>query len=275
MARRRANELAIDLQALTGTGRDGAIELRDVEQAFAAREKNTTANPTVTSPGPSLINVRAAIAQVMTRSKREIPHYYLQSQLSMDKLIQWLDNKNRQLAPEQRLLMPAVLMRAIVLALKANPVLNGSYENGVFTPRTEIHLGITVALKPEGVMTPAILDAQQLSLAELNSAFSDLVQRTRQVKLRNREMTEATVTVTNLGDLGADTVNGIIFAPQVALIGLGRIHQAAIVDADGGLRAGYVINASLAADHRVTDGLTGSKLLNSLGRLINQPEQLE
>lgn len=274
-ARRRASDLGLDLHSLSGTGRDGAIELHDVEQALIARANNTEAKTPATPAGPSLINVRAAIAQVMSRSKREIPHYYLQSQLCIDQLVSWLDNQNQLLPPEQRLFMPAVLMRAITLALTTSPALNGFYEHGQFTPSATIHLGITLALKPDGVITPAILDAQDLSLSQFNSAFNNLVQRTRAGKLRNRELTDGTITVTNLGDLGADAVTGIIFAPQVALLGLGRIHKAPIVDGDGGLRAGWVIKVSLAADHRVSDGLAGSKLLNTLGRLFNQPEQLQ
>lgn len=274
-ARRRASDLGLDLHSLSGTGRDGAIELHDVEQALIARANNTEAKTPATPAGPSLINVRAAIAQVMSRSKREIPHYYLQSQLCIDQLVSWLDNQNQHLPPEQRLFMPAVLMRAITLALTTSPALNGFYEHGQFTPSAAIHLGITLALKPDGVITPAILDAQDLSLSQFNSAFNNLVQRTRAGKLRNRELTDGTITVTNLGDLGADAVTGIIFAPQVALLGLGRIHKVPIVDGDGGLRAGWVIKVSLAADHRVSDGLAGSKLLNTLGRLFNQPEQLQ
>lgn len=274
-ARRRASDLGLDLHSLSGTGRDGAIELHDVEQALIARANTTEAKPPASSPGPSLINVRAAIAQVMSRSKREIPHYYLQSQFCIDQLVSWLDSQNQHLPPEQRLFMPAVLMRAITLALTTNPALNGFYDHGQFSPSAAIHLGITVALKPDGVITPAILDAQDLSLSQFNSAFNNLVQRTRAGKLRNRELTDGTITVTNLGDLGADAVTGIIFAPQVALLGLGRIHKAPIVDGDGGLRAGWVIKVSLAADHRVSDGLAGSKLLNTLGRLFNQPEQLQ
>jgi pyruvate dehydrogenase E2 component (dihydrolipoamide acetyltransferase) len=189
-------------------------------------------------------------------------------------LTAWLDTSNRALPPDQRLFLPAVLMRAAVLALKDCPDMNGYYENGAYTPKAEIHLGVTVALKPNGVMVPAILDAHTLSLTELNAAFVDLVQRTRAGKLRNRELTDGTVTVTNVGELGADAVTGVIFPPQVALIGFGRIRKAAIVDADGGLRAGLVLDASLAADHRVSDGLAGSKLLNALGSLLAQPDRL-
>lgn len=232
-------------------------------------------SPASEKKAASLINVREAIARAMARSKREIPHYYLQSQFHIDKLVAWLDAKNRSLPPEERLFMPAVLMRAVVLALQSNPAMNGYYENGAFVRKDAIHLGITVGLKPDGVMTPAILDAHTLSLAQLNAAFSDLVQRARAGKLRNREMTDGTVTVTNVGELGADAVTGVIFPPQVALVGFGRVRKAPIVDADGGVRGGYVLDTTLAADHRVSDGLAGSRLLSMIERLLAQPDKLE
>jgi pyruvate dehydrogenase E2 component (dihydrolipoamide acetyltransferase) len=273
-ARRLAEKNGIDLNALHGTGHDGAVELQDVELALAAR----TASPASAAPQKStasMINVREAIARAMTKSKREIPHYYLQSRFHIDALVAWLDAKNRSLPPEQRLFMPAVLMRAVVLALQSNPDMNGYYENGAFVQKTDIHLGITVSLKPSGVMTPAVIDAHTMTLAELNAAFADLVQRARAGKLRNREMTDGTVTVTNVGDLGADAVTGVIFPPQVALVGFGRVHKAPIVDGDGGVRPGFVIDTTLSADHRVSDGLAGSKMLNVIGRLLAQPEQLD
>lgn len=267
-ARRLADQSGLDIQALGGSGPDGVIELRDVQ---AALDQTSGHAPPASA---SLINIRDAIARAMSRSKREIPHYYLQSQLHIDALAAWLDAGNRALPPERRLFLPAVLMRATVLALQECPDMNGYFENGVYAPKPEIHLGITVALKPNGVMVPAILDAHTLSLAGLNAAFLDLVQRTRAGKLRNRELTDGTVTVTNVGELGADAVTGVIFPPQVALVGFGRVRKAAIVDADGGLRAGLVLDASLAADHRVSDGMAGSKLLNAISRLLAQPDRL-
>jgi pyruvate dehydrogenase E2 component (dihydrolipoamide acetyltransferase) len=281
-ARHLAEKNGVDLNALHGTGHDGAIELQDVEAALA---KKDTAAPqisaapqksaTVIKSTVSMINVREAIARAMAKSKREIPHYYLQSRFHIDTLVAWLDAKNRSLPPEERLFMPAVLMRAVVLALQSNPDMNGYYENGAFVQKPEIHLGITVSLKPSGVMTPAVIDAQAMTLAELNAAFADLVQRARAGKLRNREMTDGTVTVTNVGDLGADAVTGVIFPPQVSLVGFGRVRKAPVVDGDGGVRPGFVIDTSLSADHRVSDGLAGSKMLNTIGRLLAQPESLD
>lgn len=270
-ARRLAEQSGLDIKTLGGSGPEGVIELHDVQAALTAPHMPAAD----TAPkGASIINVREAIARAMSRSKREIPHYYLQSRLHIDTLTAWLDASNRALPPDQRLFLPAVLMRATALALKACPDMNGYFENGAFTPKAEIHLGVTVALKPDGVMVPAILNAHTMTLAELNAAFLDLIQRTRAGKLRNRELTDGTVTVTNVGELGADAVTGVIFPPQVALIGFGRVRKAAIVDADGGLRAGLVLDASLAADHRVSDGLAGSKLLNALGSLLAQPDRL-
>jgi pyruvate dehydrogenase E2 component (dihydrolipoamide acetyltransferase) len=279
-ARHLAEKNGIDLNTLHGTGHDGAIELQDVEAVLEKKDsvavKAVAPVPAVPQKsGASMINVREAIARAMTKSKREIPHYYLQSRFHIDVLVAWLDAKNRSLPPEERLFMPAVLMRAVVLALQSNPDMNGYYENGAFVQRPEIHLGITVSLKPSGVMTPAVIDAHAMTLAELNAAFADLVQRARAGKLRNREMTDGTVTVTNVGDLGADAVTGVIFPPQVALVGFGRVRKAPVVDGDGGVRAGFVIDTSLSADHRVSDGLAGSKMLNAIGRLLAQPEQLD
>lgn len=268
-ARRLAEQYGIDLASLHGSGADGAITLQDIE---AARTVLTGTDAEKKSGSP--LNIRDSIARAMSRSKREIPHYSLHSRLQLDTLVAWIDRQNQTLAPEQRLLLPATLMRAVVLALQANPDMNGYYENGVFQPKKEINLGVTVALKPSGVMTPAILDAHTMTLTELNTAFADIVQRTRSGKLRNREMTDGTVTVTNLGDLGADSVTGIIFPPQVALVGFGRVHKAPVLDG-GNIRPGIVLDASLSADHRVSDGIAGSRLLNAISRLLDQPEHLD
>lgn len=268
-ARRLAGQYGIDLASLQGTGADGAISLQDIEAA-----RTVLAGTDAEKKSTSLLNIRDSIARAMSRSKREIPHYSLHSRLQLDTLVAWIDSQNQTLAPEQRLLLPATLMRAVVLALQANPDMNGYYENGAFQPKKEINLGVTVALKPGGVMTPAILDAHTMTLTELNTAFADIVQRTRSGKLRNREMTDGTVTVTNLGDLGADSVTGIIFPPQVALVGFGRVRKAPVLDGDN-VRPGIVLDISLSADHRVSDGIAGSRLLNAISRLLDQPEHLD
>jgi pyruvate dehydrogenase E2 component (dihydrolipoamide acetyltransferase) len=152
--------------------------------------------------------------------------------------------------------------------------MNGYFKNEVYGPIASIHLGVAIALKTGGVLVPALLEAEKMNLVDLNTAFQDLVQRTQKGELRNRELTEGTVTVTNMGDLGSEEVFGIIFPPQVALIGLGRIHKTPVVEKEI-IKSEFVIDITLSADHRVTDGLTGARFLACLERNLKNPSQLE
>lgn len=259
-ARKLAYEKKLDITKIVGSGELGEIELKDIE-ALGSKETSKS-------------NLREAIAKAMSRSKKEIPHYYLKSQFSLDLLIEWIDKKNKELLPEKRLLVPVVLFKAVLETLKENPEMNGYYKNGNFEPIESIHLGIAIALKSGGVLVPAILDAQKMSLHELNSSFQDLALRTSRSELKNRELTEGTVTITNIGDLGTDEVFGIIFPPQVSIIGLGRIHKTPVIDKDI-IRTGFVINITLSADHRVTDGLAGAHFLAAIDKKLQNPNLLE
>ncbi|MBI2521109.1 MAG: 2-oxo acid dehydrogenase subunit E2 [Bdellovibrio sp.] len=219
------------------------------------------------------INLREAISKAMTKSKQEIPHYYLKRRVLLDNFMNWLDEKNSLLPVENRLLIPAVLHRAICLALEKHPEMNGHYRDGKFVPSSDVNVGTAIALKDGAVMVPAVLQAQKMTLAEFNHAYQDLVVRTREGGLKNSELTDGTLTVTNIGDLGSDEVYGIIFPPQVAMVGLGRIRKEAII-VDGQMRAGFVIDLTLSADHRVSDGLLGAKFLNEIDRKLNNPSTL-
>lgn len=259
-ARKLAQEKHIDLEKIKGSGPQGQIELKDIESLGA--------------PVPSGVNIREAIARAMAQSKKEIPHYYLKNRIGLDPLMNWLDQKNAALAPEKRLMVPVVLFRAIIKSLKEFPQLNGHFKNGHFDHNEAIHLGVTIALKTGGVLVPALLDAHLMTMEELNISFQDLLLRTKNGELRNRELTEGSVTVTNVGDLGSDEVFGIIFPPQVCLIGLGKIHTAAVVDGPT-VRPGLVIDVTLSADHRVTDGLTGARFMSLIEKNLMHPSLLE
>lgn len=259
-ARKLAQEKHIDLEKIKGSGPEGQIELKDIESLGA--------------PVTSGVNIREAIARAMSQSKKEIPHYYLKTRIVLDPLMKRLDLKNAELVPEKRLMVPVVFLWAIIKSLKDFPQLNGHFKNGQFIVNEAIHLGVTIALKTGGVLVPALLDSHLMTLEELNVSFQDLLQRTRKGELKNRELTEGSVTVTNVGDLGSDEVFGIIFPPQVSLIGLGKIHTAAVVDGSS-VRPGLVIDVTLSADHRVTDGLTGARFLTLFEKKLMDPSLLE
>jgi pyruvate dehydrogenase E2 component (dihydrolipoamide acetyltransferase) len=208
----------------------------------------------------------------MARSKREIPHYYLATTVDLAATTAWLAETNEQRAVDGRILPAAVLLRAAALAARDVPVVNGFWIDG-FQAADAVHLGVAISLRGGGLVAPAIHDADQLPLADLMASLRDLVQRARAGRLRASELTDATITVTNLGDLGVDEVFGVIHPPQVAIVGLGRVtEQPWAVDGMLGVRP--VVRATLAADHRASDGHDGARFLAAFDHLLQRPEEL-
>jgi pyruvate dehydrogenase E2 component (dihydrolipoamide acetyltransferase) len=269
-ARKRAAELGIDLATVKGSGPGGAVTLGDIEKAPPAGkvvEKDRAAS------------MRKAIAASMARSNREIPHYYLAADVDMSRALAWLEEENRRRSVEERLLPAALLLKAVALALREIPELNGFWEGGEggegdgFRPGPGIHPGVAVSIRGGGLIAPAIHDADRKSPGELMAALRDLVQRARAGTLRSSEMTDPTITVTNLGDQGVGTVFGVIQPPQVALVGFGRIVERPWAEA-GTVVVRPVLTATLSADHRATDGHLGGRFLSTLARLLQEPISL-
>jgi len=159
------------------------------------------------------------------------------------------------------------------LALRAFPDLNGHWVDGGFDPADRVHLGVAVSLRGGGLVAPAIHDADTLSLDDTMAALSDLVARARAGRLRGSEMSEQTCTVTILGDRGVDRTFPVIIPPQVAIIGFGRVVDTPVA-VDGTVAVHPVVQASLAGDHRVTDGHTGGLLLLDIERRLQEMDQL-
>lgn len=266
-ARRRAQELGVALAGLRGTGPEGSVVVADVEAAAQGVP--------VVAPrrGFDPSKMRAAIAAAMGRSKREIPHYYLAQEVDVDPAMRWLADYNAQRPPAGRLLPAVLLLKAAATALRAVPQLNGFYEQDAARLVPAIHLGWAVSLRGGGLVAPAIHDADTRGLAELMAALRDLVQRARTGGLRSSELTDPTVTVTSLGERGADSVTGVIYPPQLAIIGFGRIAQRPWV-ADGQVVARHTVHVSLAADHRASDGHVGGQLLAAIAQALERPETL-
>ncbi|HET9042182.1 MAG TPA: dihydrolipoamide acetyltransferase family protein, partial [Burkholderiales bacterium] len=268
IARRRADALKLDPATLTGTGPDGRVTLEDVERAAAARP---AAKPA--TPADKQQRMREAIAAAMARSKREIPHYYVGTTIDLSKALAWLAAENARRSVTERLLYGVLLIKATALALREVPELNGFFVNGRAERRSGVHVGVAISLRGGGLVAPALLDADKQPLDALMRALQDLVQRARAGSLRSSEMTEPTVTVTNLGERGVETVYGVIYPPQLALVGFGAIVERPWV-VDGQVLARLLINATLSADHRATDGHRGAIFLDALARLLQEPEKL-
>lgn len=268
VARRRAAELGIDAAALTGSGPQGAVSLADVEAAVAAKP---AAQPAIRQERHAAM--RQAIAAAMSRSKRGIPHYYLSETVPMSAALAWLSAHNAELPPERRLLPGVLVLKAVALALGEYPQLNGYWVDGAFRPGPGIHLGVAVALRQGGLIAPALHDVADKALPQLMDELGDLVQRARSYSLRSSELSDATLTVTQLGDQGVDGVFGVIYPPQVALVGVGRIAERPWVE-EGKLCVMASAQFSLAADHRASDGHYGARFLAEVRRLLQTPDSL-
>ena len=217
--------------------------------------------------------MRQAIAALMARSKREIPHYYLQQTIDLHAALAWLARVNAERSVADRILPAALLLKATALAAREVPAMNGFFVDGAFAAADHVHLGVAVSLRGGGLIAPALHDADILPLDAVMAGMKDLVQRARSGRLRSSEMSDPTLTVTNLGEQGAEAVHGVIYPPQVALVGFGRIVDRPCA-VDGMLAVRPTVVATLAADHRVSDGHGGGLLLAEIDRLLQEPDAL-
>jgi pyruvate dehydrogenase E2 component (dihydrolipoamide acetyltransferase) len=279
LARRLATELALNLSTVPGTGPDGTITRADVERAAAARQAAPPAPappPAAAQPSPApepQAGMRRAIAAAMARSNREIPHYYLQTRIDMSRPLHWLEAENQRRPLKERLLPAVLLLKAVARALGDVPELNGYWLDDRHQPQEAIHIGFAIALRQGGLIAPAMHHVDLKSLDELMEALRDLIPRVRAGRLRSSEMTDATITVTSLGDLGVETVYGVIYPPQVALVGFGKITEQPWAE-NGMLGIRPVLTATLAADHRATDGRRGAQFLDALHHYLQEAATL-
>lgn len=274
-ARKRAEELGVDLAALAASVK-GEIHLSDIEAAAGKQPEKPKAKPAPKAEAKKSSSddaMRQAIAAAMSKSNAEIPHYYLSTSINMTPALEWLETENAKRSIKERILPAALTIRAVVKALQKTPELNGFWVDGGHRVSPEIHPGIAIALRSGGLITPALLDAQDKDLTATMSSLGDLITRTRAGKLRSTELTKQTITITNLGDLGVERVYGVIYPPQVAIVGLGRIMDAPWAEGDS-LAVRKVMQATLAGDHRATDGRTGAQFLDTLNKLLQNPEGL-
>jgi pyruvate dehydrogenase E2 component (dihydrolipoamide acetyltransferase) len=255
------------LAKVRGTGSGGAVQLADIEAVAAARTE---------APRPAgfdFSQMRAAIAAAMSRSKREIPHYYLTDTVDVQAASQWVAQVNAERTPDARLLLGALFVKATALAARAYPEFSGHFEAGAFRQSPSIHVGVAIAIRGGGLVAPAVHDTADLDLDALMAGMRDLTARVRAGRFRSSEIADPTITVSSLGDRGVEGLFGVIYPPQVAIVGFGKAAERAWV-VEGQVVARTVVTITLAADHRVSDGHRGALFLADIGRRLQQPEAL-
>lgn len=272
MARKLAADLGVDLTNIKGTGSQGAITREDIDRTVATL-KTPAAQRTVAPSADRMPAMRSAIAAAMARSKRDIPHYYLSTTIDLSTALAWLRTENEKRPMTERLLPAVLLIKAVALALREVPELNGYWIDGGFTPGSGIHVGSAISLRGGGLVAPALHDADKADLTTLMRTLQDVVARARAGSLRSSEFSDPTITVTNLGDQGVESTFGIIYPPQVALVGFGKISERPWVGS-ATIEARPLLTATLSADHRASDGHRGGVFLTAIDRLLQIPEKL-
>jgi pyruvate dehydrogenase E2 component (dihydrolipoamide acetyltransferase) len=270
LARRLARDLGVELSTLSGSGPGGEIVRADVEAAARAAPAAERRPPGAAERQAAL---RRAIAASMERSKREIPHYYLEETVDLRRALQWLAAENQRRPVPERLLLAALLLKATALALRESPELCGTWVGGAFRPASGVHVGVAISLRGGGLLAPTIRDMDRLALPELMAKLRELVARTRRGVLRGSDVSDAAITVTSLGEQGVEKVFGVIQPPQVALVGFGRTVERAWAER-GTVGARPTITATLSADHRASDGVRGARFLAAIAKLLGAPEAL-
>jgi pyruvate dehydrogenase E2 component (dihydrolipoamide acetyltransferase) len=273
-ARRLARERGVDPRSVAGTGRDGAITRADIERAAVGRQAPPPVAASAAPPAADRLDrMRRTIAAAMSRSKREIPHYYLATTIDLHRAAAWLDRENERRPPERRLLPGVMLLKAAALAIREVPELNAVWEGDRVVVSPDVHVGVAISLRQGGLVILALHDTASRSLDDLMEGLRDLTARARAGRMKSSELSASTITVTSLGDRGVDAVWGVIYPPQVAIVGFGKIVERPWAE-EGGLFVRRVVTATLAADHRVSDGHRGGLYLDAVDRLLQEPEKL-
>lgn len=270
-ARRYAVEYGIDLSLIKGGGPHGEIQLRDLH-GNEVRPPPPAAPPVEPAPQP-MTGMRAAIAAAMTRSKREIPHYYLAHRIDLTAAEAWLSNFNTRRDLAERLVLGALFVKAVARATRKYPEFNGHFTDGIFHPSPVVHAGVAINIRGTGLVAPAIHDTDALGLPELMVAMRDLVGRVRSGRFRSSELSDPTITVSSLGDRGVETLYGVIYPPQVAIVGFG-VPVTEVRALEGLIGPRRIVHVTLAGDHRVSDGHRGALLLSHIDQLLQKPETL-
>ena len=288
LAKTLANDNNIDLSNVIGTGPGGRIVKSDV---LALIDNVETTEKIKVDLTPETNNVesqiqdfdtsvkeenkmRAQIARVTQRSKQEVPHYYLSTDINMDKALEIRAQINSKLAEQNiKISINDLIMKSVIDTLKKFPVFNSRYENGTTNMNEEINVSIAIALE-EGLIMPAIINCNDMDIKQLSIASKDLVDRTKNGKLTSAEYTKGTFSISNLGMFDVNSFLAIILPPQTAMLAVGSVKKVPIVTSDDDIKVSNIMNASLSADHRVTDGAEGAIFLAEIKNNLENPVNL-
>ncbi len=278
LARRLAEQHAISLESITGTGPQGRITEGDVEAAVSARAATPAAGPAPAGPTPAgardvaLTRMRQTIARRMTESKQTTPHIYLTTSVKMDTAMDVRRELNERLGPERKISVNDLVVKAAALALVKYPNLNASFVGNAIRHPGEININVAVSL-PDGLISPVLHHCDRKPLWQIAQEAKALAERARAGHLKPDDLTGGTFTVSNLGMFDVDVFAAIITPPQAAALAVASAKPQAVVK-DGRVEVATIMQLTLSSDHRVTDGAESAQFLREVRQLLENPAWL-
>ena len=273
IAKKLAKDLGVDISIVQGTGPGGRITKEDVE-AFSSSASSSGSSVSPEGNQIPLTPMRKAIAGVVSKSKSEIPHFYISNAVDMTSTVKAREEYNSNSNSNSKVSINDVILFSSSQALKKFPKFNSSFSAGNLIEHQKINIGIAIAL-PEGLIVPAVLDCGSKNLLEISEAAKDLATRAKGegAPLSQEENTGGTFSVSNLGMFDIEEFTAIIVPPQSAILSVGKIKEEAVVN-DGKVGVSQIMKMTLSVDHRVNDGAEAAMFLGELKQLLETPDQI-
>jgi pyruvate dehydrogenase E2 component (dihydrolipoamide acetyltransferase) len=276
LAKKIAAQSGVDLRLVHGSGPGGRIIRRDVEAAFEGGPAAGAAPAVAVVAGPEyedlpMSPMRATIARRMPQSKGPVPHFYVTSDVAMDRAWELREELNA-LEGQPKISVNDFIIRACATVLLKHPGVNASFQGEAIRVHHRAHIGIVVALD-EGLITPVLRDCHAKSLSQIAVEARDLAERARSRKLHATELSGATFSISNLGMFDVAEFSAIINPPEGAILAVGSVLKAPVVT-DAGLGVGRRMKMTISCDHRVMDGAMGARFLQDVKRLLEEPLRL-
>jgi len=273
LAKKMAEEKGINLNQVNGSGENGRIVKRDIENFTPTAATSSAPVAKFVPTGQedfdevSNSNMRKAIAKNLAKSKFTAPHYYLNVEFDMDNAIAFRTQYNSM--PDTKISFNDMIVKACALALRLHPQVNSEWFDDKMRMNNHVHIGVAVAV-PDGLVVPVVRFANEQSLPQIGAAVKDYAVRARNKKLTLDEMEGSTFTISNLGMFGIESFTSIINQPNSAILSVGAIIQKPVVK-NGVVVPGNTMKLTLACDHRTVDGATGAQFLQTLKGYIENP----
>ena len=279
-----AADNGVDLRSISGSGPNGRIIKRDIETALTGKPPAVTAERPQQSFVPSTVagaapyhdeptsQIRRVIASRLAESIGPIPTFYLTVEIEMDEALELRKQINSNASEEEKISVNDIIVKAAAMALMKHSFVNASYHDKTIRFYGQVDIGVAVAID-EGLITPVVRGANLKGFRDISAEIRDLAEKARAKKLQPEQYTGATFSISNLGMFGIKEFTAIINPPEAGILAIGSANPTAVVR-DGEVVIRSMMNVTMSCDHRVVDGATGAKFLQTFKQMLEQPAMM-